>query len=209
MTNRLVGLLAENQQLQSSSNELELLKLRGEVTQLKSAYANKRQNENNPIEIAARSLVMRVNLLKQHLEQTPSENIPELKFLTERDWLNAALGSPELKTDADYLWDLHNLFEMAEDRFGEMGMKALQKYIQANNGQFPTGLSQLQPYFDSPVNDAILQRYEIVPASSIPKGGTTGDKWLVAQKDRVFKNYKDEGREVFGANSYGNSWTFW
>ena len=208
-TNRLVALEAENERLKSNSNENELLKLRGEVSQLKNAEANKNQNENDPTVIAVRNLVAKVNLLKQRLEETPNEKIPELQWITERDWLNAALGTSELKTEDDYRWDLHNLFEAAEDKFGEMGYKALQKYMNANNGKFPTDLSQLQPYFDLPVDDAILQRYEIVPANAVPKAKDDGDGWLVAQKSHIDETDRNDGREVFGNKGYGNSWTFW
>jgi hypothetical protein len=88
-------------------------------------------------------------------------------------------------------------------------MKALQKYLKANNGQFPTDLSQLQPYFDSPVDGAILQRYEIVPANTIPKAKEMSVSWLIVQKTRVDENDKNDQREVIGPNGYGSSWTFW
>ena len=167
------------------------------------------KREADPIEIAAKAWLTKVNLLKQRLEQTPNEKIPELQFATEIDWLNAANCSPQLNTDADYRWGLHILFGEVEDTFGKTAMNALQKYIQANNGQFPTALSQLQPYFDSPVDDAILQRYEIVPATTIPKAKEMSDSWLIAQKVRVDENDKNDQREVIGPKGYGSSWTFW
>jgi RNA polymerase sigma factor (sigma-70 family) len=205
-TNQLAGLLAENAQLKSNSNEMELLRLRAEVTQLKTAEA---QNENDPIDVAAKAWLTKVNLLKQRLDQTPNEKIPELQFASELDWLNAVLGKDQLKTDDDYRWDLENLFGEVEDKFGKMAMKALQKYIQANNGQFPADISQLQPYFDSPVDDAILQRYEIVSVETIPKAKEFSDSWLIAQKVRIDENYKGDSREVIGPKGYGNSWTLW
>ena len=205
-TNQLAGLLAENVRLKSNSKENELLKLRGEVARLKNTKA---QTENDPMEIAAKTWLTKVNLLKQRLEQTPNEQIPELRFATETDWLNAALGTPQLKTDADYRWDLHNLFSEVEGTFGEMAWNALRQYIQANNGQFPTDLSQLQPYFNTPVDNSILERYEIVPANTILKANEMSDSWLIVQKNRVDENDKNDGREVIGPKGYGNSWTFW
>ena len=205
-TNQLAGLLAENELLKSNSNENELLKLRAKVTQLEGAAA---QSENDPTEFAAKSLVIKVNQLKQWLEQHPDEKIPELQFVTYRDWFNAALSSAQLNSDDDYRWELHNLFAAAEDQFGEMAYNALRKYVEANKGQFPADLSQLQPYFESPVDEAILQRYAIVPANRIPKSKEMSDTWLIAQNARAFENYKNEGREVIGPKGYGNSWTFW
>ncbi|HEU6446892.1 MAG TPA: sigma-70 family RNA polymerase sigma factor [Verrucomicrobiae bacterium] len=206
-TNQLAGVLAENAQLKSGSNQNELLRLRGEVTQLKTA--NAQNDSNDPADVAAKGLAIKVKQMKQWLEQNPNQKIPELQFLTERDWLNAANSKAELVSDDDYHWDLHNLFDAAEDRFGVMAEKALKKYIQANSGQFPADLSQLQPYFDSPVDSAILQRYEIVPASNIPGTKELSDTWLIAQKNRIFENYKSEDREVIGPNGYGSNWSFW
>ena len=205
-TNQLATTQAENERLKSNQNTTELLKLRAKVTRLENAES---QTESDPIEIAAKAWLTKVNLLKQRLEQTPKEKIPELQLATEMDWLNAALGTSQLKTDADYRWDLHNLFSEVEDTFGKMAMNALQKCIQANNGQFPTDLSQLQPYFNAPVDDAILQRYEIVPANTIPKANEMSESWLIVQKARVDENDKNDGREVIGPKGYGNSWTFW
>jgi RNA polymerase sigma factor (sigma-70 family) len=205
-TNQKDGLLAENAQLQSSSNETELLKLRGEVTQLRAAEI---QSKNDPIEIAAEDLAAKVNLLKHRLEQTPNEQIPELQFATARDWCNAALDSPHLNKQSDYQWDLDQLRATVEDRFGEMAMYALQSYIKTNKGQFPTDPSQLQPYFKTPVDGAILQRYEVIPANTVPKAKEMSDSWLIVERDRVDANDKNEGREVIGPKGYGNSWTFW
>jgi predicted nucleic acid-binding Zn-ribbon protein len=61
-TNRLANLLAENEQLKSNSNQNELLKLRGEVTQLKAAEI---QKQNDPIGAAAAIWASKANQLKQ------------------------------------------------------------------------------------------------------------------------------------------------
>jgi RNA polymerase sigma factor (sigma-70 family) len=203
-TNQLAELLAENAQLKSNSNESELLKLRGEVAQLKTAQD---QNQNDPMYGAIQNWLTKVNLLKQRLNQMPQLKIPELQFLTDRDWLNAANSKVSLISDDDYRWDLRQLRDSAEDNFAGMAMNALQRYIQANNGQFPTNLSQLQPYFPSPVDDAILERYEIVPAKTIPSANFMGNDWLIAQKSPV--DGKNDSREVIGSNGFGhpgNSW---
>jgi RNA polymerase sigma factor (sigma-70 family) len=114
-TNQLGSLIVENEQLRSHSNENELLKLRGEVTQLKTAEV---QAGNDPMEVAIKAWLTKVNHLKQRLEQMPELKIPELQFVTEKDWLNAANSSSQLDTDADYRWDLRQLRDSGEDTFG-------------------------------------------------------------------------------------------
>jgi RNA polymerase sigma factor (sigma-70 family) len=192
-TNQLAGLLAENAQLKSNSNENELLKLRGEVAVLHNAA-------NDPMIDAAKDWLAKVNKLKRRLEETPDANIPELQFLTEQDWLNAANG--KLDKDIDYRRALASLRNAGQNKFGNMIFGALQKYSHANNEQFPTDLTQLQPYFDSPVDDAILQGWEIVPAKDIPNMKFGGD-WLITEKSAVDDVF--ESRMVIGSSGFGNS----
>jgi hypothetical protein len=140
-----------------------------------------------------------VNKLKQRLADTPNASIPEFQFLTEQDWLNAASGN--LDTDADYRHALASLRSAAENNFAPMLQTALSQYMQANNGQFPTDISQLQSYFTSPVDDAILQRWEIAPASTVPNVGM-GDTMITerAAVDDMF-----DTRLVVGPNGYGST----
>jgi len=192
-TNRLAGLLAENAQLESTSNENELLKLRSEVTQL--------QNQaTDPTAVAAKNWLDRANQLKQWSEQHPDATIPEFQFLTKQDWLDAARS--ELNTDADYRRALSSLRGAAENKFASMLHQALGKYMQANSGQFPTDLSQLQSYFDSPVDDDILQRWEIAPASTVPNIGVGGPN-IITEKTAVDDLL--DTRISIGADGSGNT----
>ncbi len=154
-TNQLAGLLAENAQLKSNPNENELLKLRGEVSQLQN-------EENDPTEKAAKTAAAKVKLLKEYLEQNPSRNIPELQFVTEKDWADAVWNN-NLKTDDDNREALSKLRETAENVFlNEMMKSAFKKYLAANGDLLPSNLSQLIPFFDAPVTDEMLQRYQLL-----------------------------------------------
>jgi RNA polymerase sigma factor (sigma-70 family) len=190
-TNRLSALVAENENGRSSSNELELLKLRGEVASL-------RRSENDPLTLAANNLVAKVNKLKRRLEETPNAKIPELQFLTEKDWLDAAEAN--LNTDLDYRRALSSLRNSAENEFVNVLKPALDKYIQANNGQFPTDLSQLQEYFSSPVDDAILQRWEITSPKTVPNVGV-GEDGIITEKAPVDDIF--DSRNVVGNRGSG------
>jgi hypothetical protein len=151
-TNQLVGLRAENGQLQSNPNEAELLKLRGEVGQL--------QQELKDLPAT------RVALLKQKLEQMPDKKIPELKFLTEKDWLNAAWNA-DLETDDGVRLALSKLRDEAVDTFLGLTRTALKKYLAANNNMLPADLLPLKPYFDTPVTDEMLQRYAFMQTGQL------------------------------------------
>jgi RNA polymerase sigma factor (sigma-70 family) len=165
--NQLAALGAENEQLKSNQDKTELLKLRGEVTQLKIAAA---QRENDSTASAAKAWLNRVNQLKQYVEQHPDEKIPEFDFLTDREWLqvaDAALKTDDFETTNDFWNAMQQLRFQAESRFASIIISALQKYSEANNAQFPTDFSQLQPYCNPAVVNMLAQFYEIAPASIV------------------------------------------
>lgn len=181
----------KNDQMLSDTQFNEFLKLRGENTVLQNA-------EKDETAIAAKAWLTKVNKLKQRLEETPNAKIPELQFVTDQDWLNVT--SKRLETDADYRQALASLRSIAESKFAEMFQQASRKYSTANNGQEFTDLAQLQPYFDSPVDDAILQRWQLEPAKAETAFQVQGD-WLITQKapvDDVF-----DSRYVIGQQSTG------
>ncbi|HEY3913829.1 MAG TPA: sigma-70 family RNA polymerase sigma factor [Verrucomicrobiae bacterium] len=192
-TNRLAALLAENVQRESGSNQSELLRLRGEVTRLQN-------DANDPASAAAKALVDKVKRLRQRFEQTPGAKIPEMQYLTDQDWLQAANG--DLDTELDYRRAMAVLRSTAENEFAAMLQPALNKYMAANNKQFPTDLSQLQPYFASPVDPAILQRWEITSPQTVPNIGVSSQGIVTetAPVDEVF-----DSRTVIGADGYGNT----
>jgi type II secretory pathway pseudopilin PulG len=73
---------------------------------------------------------------------------------------------------------------IAEQTFANMAQGAVTKFSRATGSPFPTDLSQLQPYFDPPVDAGILQRWEILPpGSTIPGIGNQGP--FISQKAPV------------------------
>ena len=191
-TNQLAGLLAENELLKSNSNENELLKLRAAVTRLQG-------DATDSTGAAAKAWLERVNRLRQWSEQNPAATIPEFQFITQQDWLNAARG--DLKTDDDYGRAMSSLRSAADNKFAPLAQSALDKYLQANNNQSPTGMAQLQPFFDSPVNEAMLQRWEVVPANTVPNV-RVGDP-IVTEKAPVDELL--DSRMVIGTRGYGST----
>ncbi len=126
----------------------------------------------------------RVARLRQWLEEMPEEKIPELQFLSEDDWI-AEVDDP-LVTDDDYRSAMTRLRDSADAEFAPRAFAALQQYARVNNGQFPTDLAQLNPYFESSIDNAILQRFEIVPTKSLVSSlAELGGDWLITQKAPV------------------------
>lgn len=164
-TNQLTGLVAENAQLKSISNDHELLKLRGEVTQLRTANAG--IDSKDPTDEAAKSVAAKVKQMKQWLEQNPNDKIPELQYLTAQEWLRGANYTAELKTDDEFDRALSQLRRDAKRTFANSIGEALANYIAGNNGQLPGDISQLESYFNPPIDGTILQRYQLLQTGSL------------------------------------------
>ena len=193
---QLAALRDERERLNRDTGEL--LKLRGEVTRLKAdsqALAQlKASNTNDQTLSEAVVWKNRVNQLKQYLEQSPAANIPELQFVTEEDWLDAA--RQKLNTETDYRRALSALRNSAQNKVVSMFQKAVTAYKDAGRGQFPTDFDQLQPYFDPPVDPAVLDRWQVTSGKTVPSIGA-GDI-IITQKapvDDVF-----DRRLVFGSD---------
>jgi hypothetical protein len=169
------------------------LKLRGQVASLQNQAAD-------PTDLAAKALVAKINQLKQRLEETPGATIPELKFLTDQDWLNAA--NSKLVTDADYRRALASLRSAGESKVVPVLKKALSDYMQNNNGQTPADISLLQQYLNPPLDDQILLRWEIAPADTVQSLGLGGDI-IITQKEPVDEVF--DTRYGIGPNGSGTT----
>ena len=192
-SNRLALLANENVTLKNDSAEL--LKLRGEMSRLKTASAELEAAQNDSTQSAARSWLDRVNQLKQYVDQNPNEKIPEFQFLTDREWLavaDAGLKTERFEKEDDYRRAMEVLRFQAQDRFAQLVQVALRKYTAANNGQFPADLSQLRPYCEPNVEEVLQQLYEIKPVSifteTAVKDYNIQGNWVITRIKRVSSN---------------------
>jgi RNA polymerase sigma factor (sigma-70 family) len=183
---RLADMLAKkNAQPLPDSQFRELLRLRGEVGNLKnqvqelvSAAAATPKTPEDQLASLKKYYASRVSQLKEWLDANPSEKIPEFQKLSDDEWIEAAANLDE----GDFTNTVSTLRDNAQMSVLGTLMSALRKYAKANNGQFPTDLSQLKPYFKTPIDDEVLQRYEILPASSlVPELRPAGEDWVITQ----------------------------
>jgi hypothetical protein len=180
--------------LLSNDQFSELLKLRGEVGRLRTDVRELARpkgtdpmSRNDVLASMAKFYAERVSQLKQFLEANPSEKIPELQFLTDPEWLWLAHKSP-LDTEEGYRLAMSMTRRMAEGHvFHDVLKPALQEYARANNSQFPTDIAQLKPWFKSPMDDAILQRWIVLPKSRLAADlqAQLHEDWFVTQKAPV------------------------
>ncbi|MBI4659861.1 MAG: sigma-70 family RNA polymerase sigma factor [Verrucomicrobia bacterium] len=151
----------------------ELLRLRGEVTRLSAELRE--------------SPMARIASLKRKLDEMPDKRIPEMQFLTEKEWAIAAWDA-DLNSHDGARRAFGPLRERAIDRFLTEGMMpAVRKYLAANDGVLPSDLFQLKPYFEGPVSDEMLQRYELLQT-----GKPDADAKLIRLSAHVDEEYDSQ-----------------
>ena len=192
-TNRLASLA--DQLEKTTNNNLELFRLRGQVTLLQSELMKQTAAKVAPVDDTSTndepSYKHDLALLTHYFETNPSQQIPEMKLLP-KEYIQATYGlavqiaarnNPanygkrgvfdenriKLETDEEYRAAASELRNLAEAAAAPKFAAALKEYLQANNGAYPKSISELQAFFSSPIDPAILQRYEIEPASDFSK----------------------------------------
>ncbi len=94
LTNQLATLREDNERL--NRNTAELLKLRGEVTKLRNLVETEAESDNDPAVQMVREWRARVSKLRQIIDQNPDQRIPEMRLLSDDNWLDSASDQPQV-----------------------------------------------------------------------------------------------------------------
>jgi hypothetical protein len=119
-----------------------------------------------------RSLVRRVYRLKEWIEQSPTRNVPELRFAKDGDWFDVVCEFRQLEREQDLRLAWAGLKRRAQFSFLSLFESALQAYLKTSEGQLPLRIEDLTPFFVCPMDDALLARYEICATGEAPKSGS-------------------------------------
>jgi hypothetical protein len=159
----------------------ELMRLRAEVTRLRADARNRSGvvETDSALQETINSLAARATRLKQRLAQMPDKSIPELQYITEKDWLDAVEEFKSVESDEEARQALNELRARAKSAFANKMREALRKYAEANNGLLPARLSQVQTYFDVPIDPAVFERYQLQLSGKLEEVGR--DHNLVAE----------------------------
>ena len=181
---QLTALQQENDSLRGKLADLP--RLRGEVGRLRESSHELAQikaaatdaNADPALDAVFKTWAVRATRLRQRLDQATDQQIPELQLLTEKDWFDAVKNLKQLETEDDYRAAFSKLRNIAKDDFGNALRSALHGFTDANNGQLPQNLAQLKPFFDRPVDDAMLQRYKLLQTGKL---SDITDQYLVGE----------------------------
>lgn len=157
----------------SAQASAELMRLRSEVTALRETARERAQAR-----FVTDTWEARIETLKEQLNQMPAHRIPEMAFLSDKDWA-AATRNADLTTDSGIRQALRDLRRAAKENFLEALRSAIREYVAEKSGQalpddskgfadlvnanpwvFPNDLADLKRHLTVPVEDHIFERYE-------------------------------------------------
>lgn len=196
---RVRDLTAEVTSLRAQAEELartrvELMRVRNEIASLREAAAARPafpalETEVDPASAAIRSWARRVEVLKALPERMPQHAIPELRLLTEEDWIELAKEPLGLAPGAADLDDpdfarraLSAARAKAKSRLMWVLSRALHGFADTHEGRLPEHMFELQPYLmhtnvpgpasvvaisADAVSDDILRRYQVVASGNL------------------------------------------
>ena len=111
----------------------------------------------------------------------------ELALLSEDSWIRSA--DRQRVTDEEMQQWMVAQRANGQVIFAKMAFRALTDYA-ANNNQFPGNVAELLPYLNVQADSAMLDRYEIVPARSLPKSlREAGEDWVITPRAPVSEQY--------------------
>ena len=128
----------------------------------------------------------RLNRLKQWLEENPSEKTPELRLLPDVTRLFSMYPRAQ-ETDEECRRSMSVVRANAKSRVVNALTEALRRFAKDNGRQFPTALAQLKPYFNSSIEDDMLERWTILPASRLVSELPPGGDWVITENAPVNK----------------------
>jgi len=200
---QLAALREDNERL--NRNTAELLRLRGAASRLKSDSQELAKLQagvaSDPMESTAKMWLKRMDMLKEQLKQTPEADIPELRFLTERDWLDVAKNF-DLANEKEYRQAFSQLRSVAERKVAKTMQTAMKEFSDANNGVVTGDLSLLKDYLASPLEDSILQRYVVYPGEALQSIIRLGGDWLITLNAPIDPEF--DMRLVIGPHGIGS-----
>jgi hypothetical protein len=169
----------------ASQDTAELLNLRAEVARLRAENPN---GTSDAFTVAILAEAEPAARLHRQLALMPEKGIPELQYLKLVDWLDATKDA-DLESDAGVRKALSRLRRLAKSRLYPVWQGALRAYLAQHENQLPTDLAQLKPYFETPVDDAILMRYQLLVTGSA-NNLNPGD-YLMTEKAPVDQDYDE------------------
>jgi hypothetical protein len=99
------------------------------------------------------------------LNERPELKIPELGLLGQHAW--AIFASYDFTMDEAFRSTCSDMRMWSKQELSDRLRKALRGYTVANDGMLPTRMEDLAPYCSSPLDPAILERYQLLQTGKL------------------------------------------
>jgi len=139
-------------------------------------------------EIEMRVWLSRLQSMRNILSRYPELGIPELCFLSNRDWLHAAKDA-RFDTEEHMRQSLAALRTIGKELFLMRLSSALRRYLAITNGELPPSVLALAPYFEENIDLAIFQNYEMTATGNISKISDLSRTVTIREKTPVDETY--------------------
>ncbi len=132
--------------------------------------------------------------LKQLFADRPEQRIPEIRLLTDEDWLRATQGI-SLHGEESIRRAFAAVRTAAVSRFKTPLLEAFKAYAKAAKGVTPSSPSALAPFLSNPTDAECLSRYEIVPSNFPEKLKARGaTAWSLLERSAIDEDYDTRHR---------------
>jgi hypothetical protein len=122
----------------------------------------------------------RIYKIRGYISAHPESSIPEMRLLKDDDWV-FAVRDIRLDTEASVQKALAQVRMAAQSRLGGIAAAAVRDYMDANDGQVPSDVTQLAPYLADSTNADLLQGLEkaspTAPPGCLFQGVSGADDW--------------------------------
>jgi RNA polymerase sigma factor (sigma-70 family) len=148
---------------------LEVARLRNAAGELAALKAAVMETEKDPALIAARKLTKKIQQVTEWMRKTPGQEIPELMFVDESDWINVVKqygwdvppGEDELRDARD------EICHVARENFAGLFSNALTEYANSHGGELPKDIFEAAASIRSPMREAIPQRFKLLRSGNV------------------------------------------
>lgn len=181
------ALLAENLRLRQEATRAGERQKKAERERLLAASKSAvRPYSSPPIEAEPNGILERVIRLKSYYAQHPELRIPEMRLLTDEDWMRWTKDA-DLDTELGNRNALFMLRQTAQQNSGQIVIKALKAFMAANSGELPADMARLVPYLQRPEDAeyvALYQRND--DAHPVPNNAATPEPvWVFKENPQV------------------------
>jgi hypothetical protein len=144
--------------------------------------------------------LVRVKHLKRLFDERPAQRIPELRLLTDADWLRAGKDL-DFEDEEGVRKTLSNLRTTGKSRFQPSLNQAARKFAAANSSP-PLTVLALAAYVENPTDTDILSRYELITTNRPDRTGAPKQSWALREQFAVDADY--DNRFTVGPRGSGN-----